>query len=54
MLGFGQDVPLSPSEQRISLLILGILLAVAFLGVFLGPYLWAAWKDLVEEVKKTK
>jgi len=55
MLAISQDdVPMSPSEQNISLIILGILLLVAALAAFLGPYLSAAWQDLKKELKNGK
>jgi len=55
MLAISQDdVPMSPSEQNISLIIRGILLLVAALAAFLGPYLLAAWQDLKKELKNVK
>jgi hypothetical protein len=54
MLDFSQDIPLSPSEQNISLIILGILVVAVLLGVVLGPYLSAAWRELMTELKNVK
>ena len=54
-MSFSQgDIPLSPSEQNVSLFILGILVIATILGVVLGPYLWAAWQDLIKELKNLK
>jgi len=54
-MSFSQgDIPLSPSEQNVSLVILGILVVIIILGVVLGPYLWSAWQDLMKELKNLK
>jgi hypothetical protein len=54
MMDFSQDLPLSPSEEKSSLIILGILVVAALLGVVLGPYLSAAWQELMTELKNVK
>jgi len=46
MLDFSQDIPLSPSEQNISLIILGILVVAVLLGVVL------AW--IIHEISSQK
>jgi hypothetical protein len=51
MLQFSQDIPLSPDEQNVSLIILGVLVVAVLLGVVFGPYLSAAWQDLKKEFK---
>ena len=55
MMDFSQDLPpLSPTEEKVSLIILGILVVAVLLGVFLGPYLSAAWQELMTELKNVK
>jgi hypothetical protein len=54
MLDFSQDVPLSPSEQNTFLIILSILVVVLLLGIVLGPYLLAAWRELMTELKNVR